>query len=244
MSKLMQVLGIVLLAAGIALAILGLVNQAQLQVRGIEMASAINLIIGGILAIGLGGVISAVGHAPHHVDEYASEEAAPAAEPEAPAVVDVAPPAEKPAETAQPARPMRFPSFGRKLQEAGAEVPAVATATVVATTVAEAAAAPARAAEEVVTPAVKDTIDALEQAKTDLENALTGSDSVEDMASGETPAAEPADGELYVVEDKVIRGRQSRILSDGTVEAETDEGWMRFENLEHLDEYLDAVEQA
>ncbi len=64
------------------------------------------------------------------------------------------------------------------------------------------------------------------------------------MASGETPAAEPADGELYVVEDKVIRGRQSRILSDGTVEAETDEGWMRFENLEHLDEYLDAVEQA
>lgn len=33
MSKLMQVLGIILLAAGIALAILGLVNQAQLQVR-------------------------------------------------------------------------------------------------------------------------------------------------------------------------------------------------------------------
>jgi hypothetical protein len=26
------------------------------------------------------------------------------------------------------------------------------------------------------------------------------------------------------------------------VEAETDEGWMRFENLEHLDEYLDAME--
>ena len=53
-----------------------------------------------------------------------------------------------------------------------------------------------------------------------------------------------ADGELFVVEDKVIRGRSARILSDGTVEAETDEGWMRFENLEHLDEYLDAVEQA
>ena len=94
MSKLMQVLGIILLAAGIALAILGLVNQAQLQVRGIEMASAINLIIGGILAIGLGGVISAVGHAPHHADEYAGEEAAPSAEPEAPAVVEAAAPAE------------------------------------------------------------------------------------------------------------------------------------------------------
>ena len=54
----------------------------------------------------------------------------------------------------------------------------------------------------------------------------------------------PSDTEFYVVEDKVIRGRSARILSDGTVEAETDEGWMRFENLEHLDEYLDAVEQA
>ena len=48
-------------------------------------------------------------------------------------------------------------------------------------------------------------------------------------------------GELYVVEEKVIRGRPARVLSDGTVEAETDEGWMRFENLEHLDEYLEAM---
>jgi hypothetical protein len=30
-------------------------------------------------------------------------------------------------------------------------------------------------------------------------------------------------------------------LSDNTVEAETDEGWMRFENVEHLEEYLDAM---
>jgi hypothetical protein len=59
------------------------------------------------------------------------------------------------------------------------------------------------------------------------------------------PAAEDADEaddpDLYVVEEKVIRGRPARVLSDGTVEAETDEGWMRFENLEHLDEYLDAM---
>jgi hypothetical protein len=34
------------------------------------------------------------------------------------------------------------------------------------------------------------------------------------------------------------------VLSDGTVEAETDEGWMRFENLEHLEEYLDAMSPA
>jgi len=48
---------------------------------------------------------------------------------------------------------------------------------------------------------------------------------------------------LYVVEERVVRGRPARILSDDTVEAETDEGWMRFENMEHLNEYLDSVEE-
>jgi hypothetical protein len=52
---------------------------------------------------------------------------------------------------------------------------------------------------------------------------------------------ELADDQLYVVEERMIRGRPARVLSDGTVEAETDEGWMRFENLEHLEEYLDAM---
>ena len=52
------------------------------------------------------------------------------------------------------------------------------------------------------------------------------------------------DGQLYVVEERIIRRHPARILSDGTVEAETSEGWMRFENLEHLDEYLDAMEPA
>jgi hypothetical protein len=54
-------------------------------------------------------------------------------------------------------------------------------------------------------------------------------------------SSEDEDSDLYVTEEKVIRGRPARVLSDGTVEAETDEGWMRFENLEHLEEYLDAV---
>ncbi len=49
---------------------------------------------------------------------------------------------------------------------------------------------------------------------------------------------------LYVVEERVIRGRPARMLSDGTVEAETDEGWMRFENLEHLEEYMEAMSHA
>ena len=49
-----------------------------------------------------------------------------------------------------------------------------------------------------------------------------------------------ADGRAVVVEERVISGCPARILSDGTVEAETDDGWMRFENTEHLEEYLDG----
>ena len=47
--------------------------------------------------------------------------------------------------------------------------------------------------------------------------------------------------ELFVVEERTIAGKPARILSDGTVEAETDDGWMRFENVEHLEEYMDAL---
>ena len=60
------------------------------------------------------------------------------------------------------------------------------------------------------------------------------------MEEGSEPAGE--EDLLYVVEQRVIRGRPARILSDGTIEAEMDEGWLRFENREHLDEYLDALE--
>ncbi len=60
-------------------------------------------------------------------------------------------------------------------------------------------------------------------------------------AAESAPEALPQEDELFVVEERVIRERPARLLSDGTVEAETDEGWMRFENVEHVEEYLDAM---
>jgi hypothetical protein len=57
-----------------------------------------------------------------------------------------------------------------------------------------------------------------------------------------TPATEAvSEEELYVVEERTIAGKPARVLSDGTVEAETDDGWMRFENVEHLEEYMEAL---
>ena len=67
---------------------------------------------------------------------------------------------------------------------------------------------------------------------------------VAEVEIAESEVAVEEEGQLYVVEERIIRARPARILSDGTVEAETDEGWMRFENLEHLDEYLDAMAPA
>ena len=63
-------------------------------------------------------------------------------------------------------------------------------------------------------------------------------------ASSAEPAPEgsPAtEDQLFVVEERLVRGKVARVLSDGTVEAETAEGWMRFENVEHLEEYLQAM---
>ena len=98
----------------------------------------------------------------------------------------------------------------------------------------------------------RDTIKALEQARQKIEQAFEPKPAQETPVSENEPeAAEEAEtepevipGQLYVVEERFIRMRPARILSDGTVEAETSEGWMRFENLEHLDEYLDAMEPA
>jgi hypothetical protein len=89
-----------------------------------------------------------------------------------------------------------------------------------------------------------ETVAALDRAKQDVLTAVEekqGSREEAEADLAEADAEEAGDQQLYVVEEKLIRGRPARVLSDGTVEAETDEGWMRFENREHLEEYLDAM---
>jgi hypothetical protein len=61
------------------------------------------------------------------------------------------------------------------------------------------------------------------------------------VAADEQAPAEEEQPELYVVEERMFRGKQARVLSDGTIEAETAEGWMRFEDFDHLEEYLEAM---
>jgi hypothetical protein len=197
---------------------------------GIDIHTAAILLVGGVLSLGLGSVIEGL-HA-------------------RPTVRSMIPEPVVPASTAA------IPEFDpRSAKPAAAAV--VAAAVIV---------------EEEVSRPTRDTIQALEQARQKIEKAFEDRD--EQPQEAEAPAAEPQDaepapedvaaveiedetitgdiseeeviddGQLYVVEERVIRRHPARILSDGTVEAETVEGWMRFENLEHLDEYLDAMEPA
>jgi hypothetical protein len=220
MSKLMSMLGILLLAVGLAIGLLEIANPGQLQGMGVNLDTSVSLMVGGVLAIGLGGVIAALERSTITVPGYE----------EATTETQVATTEEVETSTAdsveKPGRKILFPSFGRK---------------------SAATAAPAGdVADEDAPPSVQQTIDALEQAKQDIKGALGGMETIlpeTNAAESKSDSAsdEPAEGELYVIEEKTIRGRPARILSDNTVEAETDEGWMRFENIDHLNEYLDAA---
>ena len=225
MSKLMWVLGILMAAAGITLGLMTVLSPGRMDVWGVKPDSAAILFVGGILSLGLGGVIDALRSSRSATASRREEVAVPAT----PAVEDAA-------------APMQIPAgFGRKATGATA---AVATPAVILT--------------EAPKSSVADTIAALDEAKADIKKALGGMDSIstpqehiEPVHAVEPPAAAPApeaevmdaDPNLFVIEEKIIRGRPARILSDETVEAETDEGWMRFENLEHLNEYLDSTEE-
>ena len=222
MSKLMMIFGVLFLAAGVALGVLIHFQPGEMQVRGITPEVSALFLIGGALCWGLGNIASVLSTSPARI------------------VAELPETAEAGLSGSTPATP-KFRGFGSK------------TASVAAT------AAVVEAADAVVEPVaaakttVAETISALEQAKSDIAIALgvethtaeTTAPVIEPTkaAEPEAPAVEETaeDSELFVVEEKVIRGRPARVLSDGTVEAETDEGWMRFENLEHLDEYLEAM---
>jgi hypothetical protein len=73
------------------------------------------------------------------------------------------------------------------------------------------------------------------------EQVLLSEASEDGAQAPEDPSLEDQPSALYVVEERMFRGKQARVLSDGTVEAETAEGWMRFEDFDHLEEYLDAM---
>ena len=249
MSKLMWIAGILFIAAGIALGLMVFVSTASVVGWGVNLQLAVSLLIGGIVSLGLGSIISGLD---------LSREAQAEASYGAAAVASAA----------------GIPEFGRRstaqaaqhfapVETAAVAVAASAETIEVSEPVKETIEALEQARQNIEhafdpRPRPVDLAETPPAAETEAELAGTVATEAEgeheavgsaepDGVAHEASEAEPVDGEtpeegqLYVVEERLIRARPARILSDGTVEAETAEGWMRFENLEHLDEYLDAM---
>jgi hypothetical protein len=244
MSKLMIILGIIVAAAGAVIGALIYVSPGQMQVLGLTPEVAAILVASGFSLVGLGGVIGAVNRNTTATrglrDWLASQEGDQMARGTSPAVVSdftastiTPPPYPVPSPPVEPP-PMPESKLDTLLKESTAETD--------------------RAVAE-----SKETVSALDEAREKLEEALSPSQPEPPLAVEPPPAPAPEtveaaevsenteaidegeDTQLFVVEERLIRGRPARVLSDGTVEAETDDGWMRFENLEHLEEYLDAM---
>jgi hypothetical protein len=258
----MLIAGIVVLAVGIALGLIVFFSPGRMLAVGLTPDTAAILLGAGLLSIGLGGVIAAVESAAKSTQDLrewlAGHEAAEAAAATPPKFVT------EPAALAAASTPVATAAA------ASAAAATVAEETTRVVEIKGGAGLPpfeklAPAAKT----ATEDTLASLEKAKSDLSSALglppefsrKAEPEPEIAPEPEPEAAEPVfepeadaaelpdedadaeadDEQLYVIEEKLVRGRPARVLSDGTVEAETDEGWMRFENTEHLEEYLDAV---
>ena len=227
MAKLMWIAGIVLVAVGVALGLMVFFSPASIVSWGVNPETVSIIIVGGIVSLGLGGVINAL-------------EMRPVAGTSASASPETV------------AAPANIPEFGRRAAEPVAAAAAVKVSSDVQETIEalEQAKQDIRMAlEERPEPGMVIVEEIITEVRVDDETpAPEDADAVEEAEVAEDVAEEPPaaeeeieEGQLYVVEERVIRNRPARILSDGTVEAETEEGWMRFENLEHLDEYLEAM---
>lgn len=238
MSKLMIILGIIVAAAGAVLGALIYVSPGEMQVRGLTYDVASVLLVGGLGLVGLGGVIAALEKTTAATRELrdwltgqdGGQVVAAAAAATAIVTADAGA-SEFSAEAVTP------PPFTVPTPEPASSV------TKFEKLVEESRVSTDRAVAE-----TRETIAAIDKANSELKQAL-GDESEPAVEPPPAPAPEAAaevteeaeDTQLFVVEERLIRGRPARVLSDGTVEAETDDGWMRFENLEHLEEYLDAM---
>lgn len=246
MSKLMWIAGILLIALGLALGLMVFVSTASVIGWGITLELAAILVVGGLLNLGLGSIIETLQSRPRVIaaETSVSAVAAAAAIPEF-GRRSLEPVAAVAATTAAVPGAVEFSGHTRHVHDDDVSVPTRETIEALeqarqkierAFDPKPAAAAPAAVEPPPPTAAVEEPAAAAEEHAAEEDTPVE-----EDVAENEDVAEE---GQLYVVEERVIRTRPARILSDGTVEAETEEGWMRFENLEHLDEYLDAMTPA
>jgi hypothetical protein len=222
MNVVLRIAGILLAAVGLLVVLLAFYSP-DLANPGVDLDTGISLLVGGIIVLGLSGVVAALEELRGSLtgqDVVVPARADKSAQQMEPAATRAASPA-----AALPATPLEKP----------------------------AAAPPDLAASRgPVPPPVEERRSPFDTGKS-IESRLQHLDEesrsaidrvveeVREHAATSNDAEVVSEENLYVVEEREIAGKQARVLSDGTVEAETDEGWMRFENPEHLEEYMAAM---
>ncbi len=257
MKALIYILAILLMAAGIAVGLVSVLSPGQV-VLGLDLHLGGSLFAGGVVALGLAGVITALDGVRKHLARLTKASAGPAggggakrdnvaasAKPAKPAA-DLAPEAVA-GVAAVAAAKTPSSDADQPSQAEVAEIAAVAGARETSTGLREETDKDGAEEEAAEAEDKGDKTAIAKEAEAEPEKAAEPEEA--DEAGAEDAEAEISEeefevGDLYVVEERTIHGRPARLLSDGTVEAETDEGWMRFENLEHLEEYTAAVEKA
>ncbi len=217
MNVVLRIAGILLAALGL-LAVLLFFYSPEFMASGMNLNTGVSLLLGGIVILGLSGVVGAVEDLRSQI---AGEEPGPTG--------FVGLRGRKKERTAALA--------AGQAHESG-EKPAVAMPEAARTV------EPAPAEQRQPPFATNQDMEAkLRSLDPDARSAIDRVvEEVREHGSAAAGEAEVVSEEnLYVVEVREIAGKQARVLSDGTVEAETDEGWMRFENPEHLEEYVAAM---
>ena len=225
MKALIYILAIVLMALGISVGLMSFFSPGEV-VLGVNLGLAATLLTGGVVTLALAGVMTAVSGLRRQLNRLAHA-AAGATGDRHDGAETLAPSADRIA----------------KVVAGGAGVAPAAAGEVADD--AEEDRESGEAAEAAVTPVAEtaEEAEAEEAAQAEAGQAAPAEEAEAEAAVDEAGEDVDVDG-LYVIEERIIRNRPARILSDGTVEAETDEGWMRFENLEHLEEYLEAMSHA
>ncbi len=215
MNVVLRIAGIVLAALGL-LAVLLFFYSPELTARGMNLNTGVSLLLGGIVILGLSTVVGAVEDLRSHL---AGEDSGPTGD-------------------VRQRRGKRAAALAVQPVHEGARKPEAAMPDVagrIAPAPAEERQAPFAGGQDV--EAKLRNLDA--DSRSVIDRVV---EEVREHGSSAAGEAEVVSEEnLYVVEVREIAGKQARVLSDGTVEAETDEGWMRFENPEHLEEYVAAV---
>jgi hypothetical protein len=203
--------GMVLIALGLLAIVLALFSPGPLF-EGLTLDTGAILITGGVVALGLSGLITAV----ESLKAFVAGEDQPIAGLDEGTHVFARPPLESIGPAATGAKPhARSQELKRHEPDVGSRVVEMP-----------------KAADDRMS-IMKET------SRFPIERAV---EEVRDFdATSASPQEAVSEEELYVVEERTIAGKPARILSDGTVEAETDDGWMRFENVEHLEEYMEAM---